>query len=206
MTEKPILFSGEMVKAILNGRKTQTRRAIKPQPGDDYTKNSKISYDADGDCIWWRLPGPMVMTGAKNKFGKIGDRLWVKETFQPVQLASEVTQWRYRATDKKGLAPWKPSIFMPRKASRITLEITGIRVERLKDISNEDCFAEGLPADTTKGNRTWYGDLWEEINGKGSWDENPWVWVVAFKKVFNIPSSATPQAGLEPRKRNGGEQ
>ena len=77
----------------------------------------------------------------------------------------------------------RPSIFMPRWASRLTLEITGVRVERLKDISNEDCFAEGLPADTTKGNRTWYGDLWEEINGKGSWDANPWVWVVSFKKI-----------------------
>jgi hypothetical protein len=72
---------------------------------------------------------------------------------------------------------------MPRWASRITLAIVGVRVERLTSISNEDCFAEGLPADTTKGNRTWFGDLWEEINGRGSWDRNPWVWVVEFKTV-----------------------
>jgi len=72
---------------------------------------------------------------------------------------------------------------MPRWASRITLDIQSVRVERLKDISNEDCFAEGLPEDSEKGNRTWYGDLWESINGKGSWDLNPWVWVVEFKRV-----------------------
>ena len=72
---------------------------------------------------------------------------------------------------------------MPRWASRITLEITGIRVERLNEISNLDCFAEGLPSDTTKGNRTWFADLWESINGAGSWGVNPWVWVVEFRKL-----------------------
>jgi hypothetical protein len=133
--------------------------------------------------------------------------LWVRETFavrevkgwtvasskpddEDAELLARATHRfkAYRADEWEGdKAPegmkWRPSIHMPRWASRITLEVVKVRVERLKQISNEDCFAEGLPADTTKGNRTWYADLWESINGKGSWDLDPWVWVVEFKRV-----------------------
>ena len=119
-------------------------------------------------------------------YGVHGDRLWVRETFQPVQLATEVTQWRYAATDKRGLAPWKPSIFMPRKASRITLENTRIRVERLQDISHRDALAEGVSYDVSKPEMhpiAMYRKLWESINGKGSWAKNPWVWVIEFRKL-----------------------
>jgi hypothetical protein len=201
MSEKPILFSGEMVKAILAGRKTQTRRAIKPQPLTAQMISESTASLCHPGMIWRKCP-----------YGQPGDRLWVRETFQFVHANSDGQRntfnshkpfsqhdyrWiEYAATPKDNEPPpkWKPSIFMPRWASRITLEITSSRVERLKDISNEDCFAEGLPADTTKGNRTWYGDLWEKINGKGSWDANPWVWVIEFKKVFN---SEVSHAGAE---------
>ena len=191
-----------MVKAILAGNKTQTRRVMKVKCDDVTAMHHEpwpFNWSTDGNDTMKMLPCP---------FGEIGDCLWVKETFQPVQLASEVTQWRYRATDEKGLANWKPSIFMPRKASRITLEIVSLRVERLNDITEDDAFSEGCSADflhsdtcsndncalcggvddcegvavSAKEN---YRALWERINGKGSWDANPWVWVVAFKKVFN---------------------
>ena len=204
-----------MVKAIIAGNKTQTRRkaTVHDWPTD-------VTYAEEG---WGKGKSPkpkwlFTDDGAFNGFslncpyGEPGNRLWVRETFQPVQLASEVTQWRYRATDEKGLANWKPSIFMPRKASRITLEIVSLRVERLNDITEDDAFSEGCSADflhsdtcsndncalcggvddcegvavSAKEN---YRALWERINGKGSWDANPWVWVVAFKKVFNVRMS-----------------
>lgn len=188
--EKPILFSGPMVKAIIEGRKTQTRRVVK---GVDPIEDLKFS-SPDGTRhrrVCSGAYGPWVTS----PYGKPGDRLWVKETFQPVQLASEVTQWRYRATDEKGLANWKPSIFCTRKASRITLEIVAVRVERLQDISQEDAIAEGLHRDEL-GLWTWgnypsgatnpvyaYELLWRMINGDESWESNPWVWVIEFKKI-----------------------
>jgi len=175
MKERPILFSAPMVRAILDGSKTQTRRIVKSQ--------SNI-------CC---------------PFGKPGDRLWVRETFQGPLFDSDNSKCCvYRADG--GEAPeyvdaddnlrqgWKPSIFMPRWASRITLEITGVRVERLQDISASDCYAEGcfrpdqlksLGSEvTTRDNaRGAYRKLWESINGADSWDANPWVWVVEFKAI-----------------------
>ena len=199
MKEKPMLFSGEMVQAILAGRKTQTRRVMKVKCDDVTAMHHEpwpFNWSTDGNDTIKMLPCP---------FGEIGDRLWVKETFQPVQLASEVTQWRYRATDKKGLANWKPSIFMPRKASRIALEITDVRVERLQSISDADAIAEGVTikpdasiaeivakGETTAAQFEYYA-LWCAINGQKSWDANPWVWVVAFKKVFNAPDERRPE-------------
>ena len=167
-----------MVKAILAGRKTQTRRIGKCQMdaatelGVEYSRHATkgdvavATYRAfpDGGSARWGL--------CECPYGVPGDRLWVRETFQFVHANSDGQRqtfaarakfsqndyrWiEYAATPKDNEPPpkWKPSIFMPRWASRLTLEITGIKVERLKDISNEDCFAEGLPADTTKGNRT----------------------------------------------------
>jgi len=179
MSEKPILFSGQMVRAILDGRKTQTRRIVKPQPASN-GKGDRGAEHIGG--TWFRVWSQPLgnSTDIHCPYGVLGDRLWVKETFQPVQLASEVTQWRYAATDKKGLANWKPSIFMPRKASRITLEITALRVERLQAISRYDQISEGCSEPVGE-----YQRLWERINGKDSWDANPWVWVVTFKQVFN---------------------
>jgi hypothetical protein len=183
--EKPILFSGPMVKAILEGRKTQTRRVIKPQP--DY-------FEVMGQPISWDK-------GALNPpYGKIGDRLWVRETFANLPYLHPLPHHKisYRADGEIqmfGSEKWKPSIFMPRWASRITLEVTGVRVERLQDISEEDAIAEGAPVEDFYGEwlvpdpmpqkpSQWYRDLWDKINAKKCpWSSNPWVWVISFKRL-----------------------
>jgi hypothetical protein len=197
--ERPILFSGPMVRAILDGRKTQTRRIIKPQP----------VCEREGSYF---LPKPCP-------YGRPGDRLWVRETWAPVCTfdPSPETGALYRADPMyDGMEqfdwPWTPSIHMPRWASRITLEITGVRVERLNEISNSDCISEGLEpvgpeavceGDGTKVQVARYGDctstarhlfsaLWDSINGAGSWAANPWVWVVEFRRVMpDLLSPAT---------------
>lgn len=201
MKERPILFSGAMVRAILEGRKTQTRRVVKPQP----TSRGARSWDEP------------VCHLADSKF-VVGRRLWVRETWQGPLLDSEEheAQFRedgpdafkkpgfcaYRATDTLDAVDsdgndlgWRPSIHMPRWASRILLEVTGVRVERLNDISKADAIAEGAPPshpsiDRVSAeyghadfSRSWYAQLWDQINGPGSWDANPWVWVVEFKRV-----------------------
>lgn len=211
--ERPILFSGPMVQAILAGRKTQTRRIVNPQPspcGLRKLRPSDISGSGLNPLKWY---GADPFTEAVDcPYGSPGDRLWVRETWCAWDTAQEdvecdevegnaarlaemgLTRWHitYKADPRRHASRWRPSIFMPRWASRITLEIVAVRVERLQDISNEDCFAEGLPADSEKGNRTWYGDLWETINGKGSWDLNPWVWVVEFKTSNTERSDRRP--------------
>jgi len=169
-----------MVRAILEGRKTQTRRICKD----------------------------LVVEGATAtgcKYGIPGDRLWVKETFQPLWVSEEPGDYKtghgyninYVATG--GIKEWveggegeltqkcTPSIFMPRWASRITLEVVGVRVERLQDISEADAKSEGIRLNSmthweTEA-RDAYKTLWESINGAGSWDANPWVWVIEFKKL-----------------------
>lgn len=207
MSEKPILFSAPMVRAILDGRKSQTRRIMKPQP------------DAvlDGEP-YWHIGGYRTRIGARNPFfcpyGQPGDdKLWVRETCRADELPSGLDGVRYLADDcfipidntpesgdawldlryygkrASPVAPVKtvPAIHMPRWASRITLEITGIRVERLQDISESDALAEGIdpkfPPDEQVANaaRMRYADIWESINGPGSWAANPWVWVVEFR-------------------------
>jgi len=200
MKERPILFNAEMVRAILDGRKTQTRRVIKPQP------------IIVGDGLSWPLC----------PYGIPGDRLWVRETFA-LESSQEVsydppfkdgrpllevdggfehgTWWEqphYKATDPEpelsydGEGPcvkWSPSIYMPRWASRILLEITDIRVERVKDISRDDAFSEGHPFTKPKHPEIkWnFEKLWNSINEKKGlgWDKNPWVWVIEFKAVGN---------------------
>lgn len=178
MTDRPILFSAPMVRAILDGRKTQTRRRIRCQSDLDFDDGWPLAEDECG--IWARISCP---------YGQRGDRLWVRETWAKIPEGEIV----FRATDpawddeKTGLS-WKPSSHMPRAFSRITLEITDIRVERLQDISRGDAMAEGCPfanmADCPDP-RQWYADLWEQINGAGSWDANPWVWVIGFKRVVS---------------------
>lgn len=126
-------------------------------------------------------------------YGKVGDRLWVRETFGESWHHAQ-PDYFYRADDNASIEShpdfdgWKPSIHMPRLASRITLEITGVRVERLNNIHRSDAIAEGceMPSQR-KGMHRWpeaqFADLWESINGPGSWDANPWVWVVEFKRI-----------------------
>ncbi len=214
MNEKPILFSGEMVRAIIAGRKTQTRRIGKCQMdgatelGVEYSRHATKGDVAVATCRAFPDGGSARWGLCECPYGIPGDRLWVRETFQFVHANSDgqrntfnsatpFTQNDYRwveyaATPKDNEPPpkWKPSIFMPRWASRIALEIVSLRVERLKDISEDDAKEEGVkyPAGgPCSCYRMGYSWLWESINGKGSWDANPWVWVVTFKQVFNDP-------------------
>ena len=178
MAERPILFSGPMVRALLTGTKTQTRRVAKEFAGRD-----------DLDAILRRFP---EQSGCP--YGQPGDRLWVREAhwwfkdehdpvtgYFPPKLTIEDVE--YRADGDDGRKVWRPSIHMPRWASRITLEITGVRVERLQDISEADAVAEGVYTDPACPAYDGYRTLWDQINGSGSWDLNPWVWVVEFRQV-----------------------
>lgn len=201
MKERPILFNGEMVRAILDGRKTQTRRVVK-RPAED----GKHGWHPSGTGMEFRLGGSARPVCP---FGKIGDRLWVRESWSGEYWLSEVKPserfgiarqdcltpfppaTHYWADGNPQYGDWekpRPSIHMPRWASRITLEITGVRVERLQDmqdISEEDAKAEGIaPVDGFYANPVnSFDSLWGSINGAESWDANPWVWVLEFKKI-----------------------
>lgn len=207
--KKPILFSAPMVRAILEGRKTQTRRIVKPQPPSRYNWNQ---YDGsewfwndrqgDDDMMgWW----PSYEFGQKCPYGKVGELLWVRETWRETgsaQMASgSIPKFGNRNqvayfVDGEHDGPWRPSIFMPRWASRITLKITDVRVQRLQDISESDAIAEGIEQedghwkDYLDGDSSYatsaifsYKSLWQSINGADSWDANPWVWVIEFKRL-----------------------
>lgn len=188
MKERPILFNGDMVRAILDGRKAQTRRVVKADFDIIGERDDGSLWPWREDCenggdIWYPCP-----------YGQPGDRLWVRETFSEVDC-----RLTYRADTDDGahcqVSRWTPSIYMPRWASRITLEITGVRVERLQDISQQDAMAEGclspdLPpelrgvsADYVADERTTFAILWNRINGPGSWAANPWLWVIEFERV-----------------------
>lgn len=214
MRERPILFSAPMVRAILAGTKTQTRRVCKPAQnealceivgpfnGDGMPDDSGPWFgDAEGD-LKFRCP-----------YGQPGDRLWVRETFAKVD--GQTHPWiatDYRATythgdrlgDHFGIKRrWTPSIHMPREASRILLEIVGVRVERLQEISDADAIAEGIERNaeypklwkrgdlhgdqnimkSTGFPKLAYRSIWEQINGHESWSANPWVWVVEFLRI-----------------------
>lgn len=190
MTERPIIFSAPMVRALLAGTKTQTRRVVKlPQmieePGDpDATRVAWLS-PSNAEPGWYGWMTEYPNEGAAHircPYGAPGDRLWVRETW-----ADCGDMVRYYATDDvHHLRRKRSSIHMPRWASRITLEVTAIRVERLQEISRGDAMAEGCPfPNMAKGDdpRKWYADLWDQINGSGSWEANPWVWVVDFKRI-----------------------
>lgn len=193
--ERPILFSGNMVRAILDGNKTQTRRIVKEKEIRNrfpmYIKNNIWAWGTkpcDGTQACWSHDT------FKCPYGTEGDRLWVRETWS--YLDSEKTEFIYRADDNRWIedlhsagSPWKPSIHMPREASRITLEIKNIRVERLQDISESDTEAEGIEfmrdipdADESLTGKQLFEVLWESINSLGSWKQNPWVWVIEFEK------------------------
>jgi hypothetical protein len=201
MKEKPILFSAPMVRAILAGNKTQTRRIVKPQP-DTECEGVEIVCEhynpTKTDRKGEEYPGPEVFGFADENsgwvcpYGAPGDRLWVRETFwcglkpeihERAAVAYRADYFPFDVTYK-----WKPSIYMPRWASRITLEVAAVRVERLQDISESDAMAEGIYSTVETDSdhvapTECYKKLWESINGPGSWDANPWVWVVEFKRL-----------------------
>lgn len=208
MKERPILFSAPMVRAILEGRKTQARRIVKPQPYIDGQGNfcwngRNFGQDFNGPHIQ-AIASPIPSSKTKRvhcPFGKPGDRLWVREAWQAAcgdKRAARIVEsprpdfgWiEYAATCDDPPPRWRPSIHMPRWASRILLEVTGVRVERLQDISEDDALAEGVtfknpvkPGHASRMGREAFAELWESINGPDSWEENPWVWVVEFKQV-----------------------
>jgi hypothetical protein len=203
--ERPILFSGPMVKAILAGIKTQTRREV---------KWPKKAIDADGAVLhetrsgnWW----PVAEYDGYEKwldcpYGKVGDRLWVRETWRPEFWGNDGAVKVTYQSDELSLVfdaevigdDWQmpkaasnknvPSIRMPRWASRITLELTDVRVERLQEITPEDAICEGIWCYAMEKRlaghwTTAFARLRDEINGPGSWELNPWVWVVSFKRT-----------------------
>ena len=239
MKEHQILFNAQMVRAILDGRKTQTRRVMKPQPDSTH----------DGEPYWfiggyraWRFTGTtaILRIGSFNPisspYGKTGDRLWVRESWRigawdedsgcvAIDYMADgycrkewikptndprgeifARLWLQSANDARkvygeldqydwqaGESPcrWRPSIHMPRWASRILLEVTEVRVERLQEISIQDAMAEGVAETAPRLKdlepcmewRYAYEDLWNVINGPGSWDANPWVWVIEFRRI-----------------------
>lgn len=208
MKERPILFSAPMVRAILEGRKTQTRRIVRPQPdcfmgGPGVTDNQGNQVDRF-PC--WTRPRDAAVIAISCPYGQPGDRLWVRETWAYNDVVPLVDRppgdYIYRAALCRGVtrydARWRSSIHMPRRASRITLEVTSIRVERLQDISEYGARAEGVVAVNdpegdcwTDGTyRTAFELLWGQINGfdgepkaRAPWASNPWVWVIEFKRI-----------------------
>jgi len=208
MKDKPILFNTAMVRALLDGSKTQTRRVVKPQSDKIYEGTSF----ADSRVILFPTErtnefGTMIGGSIECPYGNPGDLLWVREAFQEViisQIGAEEkeTDIAYMATPANFPGPWKPSIHMPRWASRLTLRITDVRVERVQDISETDATAEGInilhdgefgevyqgilnhsPISPTA--KKAFEDLWDSINDKTGfgWDQNPWVWVVEFEVI-----------------------
>lgn len=233
MKERPILFSGAMVRAILDGRKTQTRRVIVPQP---YMVHNAPMLEVVAGDLYWPMSGPGFDKMVASHYGRTGDRLWVRETWRPwwdedppegtglycvVQykadnaiykpgtnpaipdIPDEVTGHRFAmACDMAPVETWRPSIHMPRWASRLTLEVTDVRVQRVQEISEADAVAEGVRGlekslasfdDGTVDSGLEFAlsscptmafeYLWGSINGKRgySWDANPWVWAITFK-------------------------
>ena len=187
-----------MGRALLDGSKTQTRRIFQPE---------RMTWSSEGfyETHAFRK-GELVVTGGGPfapkdwlhycPYGQLGDRLWVREHYRvcdgldakpPRDLCPAARLWYEADTPHQaGYGKFRPGMFMCRWMSRITLEITSVRVERLQDISRGDCMAEGCPFPNIAGKTDpvgWYRDLWEEINGPGSWALNPWVWCVEFSKV-----------------------
>lgn len=188
MTERPILFSGPMVQAILEGRKTMTRRVVKnidsvwergtPEEWMSGNGNRPRLGGYPKDRPLFKRPDGLPMVAPAIPY-PVGTRLWVRETWREYNNAAGVL---YRATDTwadhpiNGVSQWRPSIHMPRWASRITLEVTALRLERLQQITEEDARAEGVAS------RDEFMALWDRINDKTyRWESNPYVWVVGFR-------------------------
>lgn len=202
MKVRPILFTDPMVQAILGGAKTQTRRVVKPIP-QMVTDKSIVTWEGDAGALMHLFD----QVGRHCPYGQSGDRLWVREAFFDTTPYANAPLFQgrthpiaYRADGEViGCHRWRPSIHMPRTASRILLEITAVRVERLQDCSENDAQAEGIQrfddffaAERLSANEfrhmaptavESYALLWNAINGPGSWLANPWVWVIEFKRV-----------------------
>lgn len=210
MKERPILFSSAMVQAILAGRKSQTRRVLSPQPDhlQHHEWKGKVLHDSDHRMWCWRdlvldnlIDFPdgedRRMLASRCPYSVVGDHLWVRETW--CKDNGDECQYSYRADcDDPHAFKWKPGMFMPRAASRLTLEISGVRVERLQEISETDAMAEGVGGmrdmrfAVALGNlhstayRLNYMDLWDSINGKKHpWKSNPFVWIIEFVRAGN---------------------
>ena len=189
---RPIVFSAPMVRAILEGRKTQTRRVVSPQPPPDavWGENQAQQIDRFGRVVFPCYP-----------HGQPGDRLWVRETWATTEQSGDHPNDAYvvyRATDPDWETMegwrWRPPIFMARSASRITLELTGVRVERVQDITTADVTVEGVDngnSNPAMGKR-WenmqrmaFESLWDSLNAKRGhpWASNPWCWVLNFKVI-----------------------
>jgi hypothetical protein len=244
MRERPILFSAPMVRAILAGQKTQTRRMVKPQPQHpSFGSRKMLALDDEGIDLYLH-GGPLLPWAIRCPYGRDGDRLWARETWRvgawrgPMHDRSSDhwvaldyqadgharREWLSCGADDRlerqsladahragrievdgrfewepGQSPcrWRPSIHMPRWASRLTLEVTDVRVERLQSISEDDARAEGVDYDPGEGGVFWvpglgcasdsaaesFRLLWTSINGAESWNANPWVWVITFKRI-----------------------
>lgn len=232
MTERGMIFNAEMVRVILDGRKTQTRRIMKAQPSEDFTPMN-MALEADYKARWYTpgivdkdgylQPAGKEVFGVANEnegyscpFGAVGDRIWVRETWARYNIDQDSHDMAYRATipeDWPESGRWRPSIHMPRWASRITLEITDVRVERLNAISEQDAQSEGVHTEVWDQTvvarnyaaideffqfwsedmphyvemnqlyRSSFRSLWESIYGAENWQANPWVWVIEFKRV-----------------------
>ena len=188
--ERPILFSAPMVRAILAGTKTVTRRIVKPQP--EPNEHASPLAPESGRYHW---PSNLARTmvdvrdmGSIGPFGRRGDRLWVRETWRvfggrEYEYQREPASVIYRADpEATDGGEWRPSIFMPRWASRITLEVVSIRVERLQEIDDAEAIREGVRGGSLTSDAEAFEQLWDEINGdRAPWSSNPWVWRVEFK-------------------------
>lgn len=208
MKERPILFTTEMVQAILDGRKTQTRREFKLKHCNKKMTWANEPYSIVNDVNFKsQITGEIFIP--KNVYGKVGDILWVRETWSinPFYDKDNNAKYLYAATDKPfENHKWKPSIHMPKEACRLRLKIKSIRVERLMDISEQDAIAEGVrqrfggfinyanPSNLFTETYPFLGrkysaaqmsylSLWERINGENSFEENPWVWVIEFERA-----------------------
>ena len=211
-----MIFNGEMVRAILDGRKTQTRRIMKVQPqpsksrpGDFWFSSKKLESMVHVSDL---VPGNSPISDCHLffqehccPFGTVGDRIWVRETWAEAGAGAPDLKL-YRAnypehvpTHYENVPPadeirWTPSIHMPRAACRILLEITGVRVERLRDLSEDDAKSEGITPPSGGVLPGWeyrinFRDLWMSIYGSDNWEANPWVWVIEFKVVPNVQNN-----------------
>ncbi|MDO9596701.1 MAG: hypothetical protein Q7J47_03175 [Azoarcus sp.] len=199
------MFSAAMVRAILAGTKTQTRRAVKPR-NDRAFGCALAPHELSGEIN--------VGDYTNSAYGQPGERLWVREAYRTEKAYDRIKPSLLPVADTgrtlavpfwydadlggrlgglPGLQPGKcrPGMFMPRAASRILLEITAIRVERLQDISHADAMAEGVAWDDAVHD---YSTLWEQINGRGSWAANPWVWVIEFRRADTVGSGGARQS------------